>query len=155
MTIPHIIIKYIRIQIYKEINYTKDRNTWEVCNMNRTVDQMIKKSNDYQYNRKRIWIAGIAILFLLILFSICFITKTVTAERDTDRAKLVMSIEVEKGDTLWSIASNYITDEYDDMNEYIEEIKYSNGMISDDIHAGNYIIVPYYTDAAEVFASIQ
>jgi hypothetical protein len=40
-----------------------------------------------------------------------------------------------------------MTDEYDDMNEYIKEIKDSNGMDSDDIHVGNFIIVPYYVDA--------
>ena len=34
------------------------------------------------------------------------------------------------------------------MNEYIEEIKDSNGMVSDTIHTGNFIIVPYYADTS-------
>jgi len=115
--------------------------------MNGTADRIMKGSNYYQDNKKKIWYVGAAILFVVILFSVCFITKTVTAQRDTDRIKLVRSIEVKKGDSLWSIASDYITDDYDDMNEYIEEIKYSNGMASDDIHVGNFIIVPYYAEA--------
>jgi hypothetical protein len=109
---------------------------------------MMESQSYYRLNKKRIWIVGAAILFAVILFSVLFITKTVTAQRDGERAKLVTSIEVKKGDTLWSIASDFISDEYNDMNEYITEIKVSNGMTSDDIHAGNFIIVPYYVDAS-------
>lgn len=116
--------------------------------MNRTTDIIIEGQNYYRQNKLRIWILGIVLLVFLVICSILFFTKTVTAQREGNRTKLVTSIEVKQGDTLWSIASRYITDEYDDMNEYIEEIKSSNGMATDTIHAGNYIIVPYYTDAS-------
>lgn len=116
--------------------------------MNRTTDIIIEGQNYYRQNKLRIWIFGIVLLVFLVICSILFFTKTVTAQREGNRTKLVTSIEVKQGDTLWSIASRYITDEYDDMNEYIEEIKSSNGMATDTIHAGNYIIVPYYTDAS-------
>jgi len=99
-------------------------------------------------NKKRTVIIGIVALFVLIIFSAYFFSKTVTAERNTERTKLVTSVEIKKGDTLWSIASDYMTDEYDDLIEYIEEIKDSNGMISDTIHIGNYIIIPYFADAS-------
>lgn len=115
--------------------------------MNKPGNQRMEKSRFDQSERKRVWIAGVIVLLVLLLFSVCFITKTVTAQRYTERTKQVVSIEIMKGDTLWSIASAYITEEYDDINEYIEEIKSSNGLISDDINAGNYIIVPYYTDS--------
>ena len=117
--------------------------------MNRTADYIMDGSRYYQLNKKRIWRFGIAVLLLVVLFSVFFITKTVTAQRAIDRTKLVATVEVKKGDTLWSIASAYFTDEYDDLHEYIDEIKDSNGMISDEIHAGNFIIVPYYTDASD------
>ncbi len=116
--------------------------------MNRATIIIAEGQDYYQNNRKRVWTIGVIILAFLVIFSVGFITKTVTAQRYTDRIKLVTSIEVKKGDTLWSIASNYISDEYDDMNEYIEEIKGSNGMTSDHIRAGNFIIVPYYADAS-------
>lgn len=115
--------------------------------MSRTTQIMIEGQNYYQYNKKRVWIAGIAVLFVLIFLSIGFFAKTVTAERDGERVKLVTSVEIKKGDTLWSIASEYISDEYDNVSDYIKEIKQSNGMNSDEIHSGNYIIVPYYVDA--------
>jgi hypothetical protein len=117
--------------------------------MNRTADYIMEGSRYYQLNKKRIWKFGMAVLLLVVIFSVFFITKTVTAQRAADRTKLVTTVEVKKGDTLWDIASLYFTDEYDDLNEYIKEIKDSNGLVSDDIHAGNYIIIPYYVDASE------
>jgi len=106
----------------------------------------MESQNYYQYNRKRIWIIGIAVLLVAIILSVSFAAKTVTAQGDKERVKLVASVEIQKGDTLWSIASEHISDEYSDMNDYIDEIKECNGMTSDQIHSGNYIIVPYYTD---------
>lgn len=116
--------------------------------MNGTMDFISRSQNYKVMNKKKMWIISIAVLFLLILFSISFLSKTVTAQRDGGRVKLVTSIEVKKGDTLWSIASNYISDEYNNISAYVEEIKDSNGLISDTIHTGNYIIVPYYADAS-------
>lgn len=115
--------------------------------MNRASDRRIEGNAYDQMNRKTLWMAGGLVLIVLVIFSVFFMTKTVTAQREGERYKQVISIEIKKGDTLWSIASEYMSEEYKDLNEYIEEIKDTNGMLSDDIHAGNYIIVPYYVDA--------
>ena len=104
------------------------------------------KSNDNRISKMTYrLIAGAILLIIIILALYCF-TRTVTAQRETDRAKIVTSVEIKKGDTIWSIAQLYITDEYNSVNEYVDEIKLSNGLSNDLIHAGNYIVVPYYTD---------
>jgi cell division protein YceG involved in septum cleavage len=123
--------------------------------MSRIVERIIGTNEYYRLNKKRIWLIGTIVLLVTLLYSAFFITKTVTAQRNTNRIKLVTCVEVEKGDTLWGIASEYISEEYNDMNEYIEEIKNSNSLINDEIHAGNYIIVPYYADASESMLSCQ
>ncbi len=117
--------------------------------MSRAAAIIMEGQNYYQENKKRIWTLGIVILLLAVIFSVGFITKTVTASRSNERIKLVTSIEIQKGDTLWEIASAYMSEEYDDLNDYIYEIKRSNGMTSDDIHTGNFLILPYYEDAAD------
>ncbi len=94
--------------------------------------------------KRIIVIIGIFIVSIMIL-SLSIISTKVTAEKFVTREKSVTSIKIEKGYSLWSIASQYITEEYDDMNTYIEEIMNSNGLTSEVIHEGNYIIVPYYT----------
>ena len=95
--------------------------------------------------RKIRWIA-VALLFIVMIFTIFLATKKVTAKRDGYRVKQVTSIEIKKGDTLWSIASRHMSDEYKDLNEYIAEIMVSNGLSSDKIKAGNHLIIPYYGD---------
>lgn len=83
----------------------------------------------------------ITILFLLISFS--------TEANDMDHQpsyKYYKSVEIAKGDTLWSIASdNFDSAHYKDINEYVSEVKKLNSLSSDDIIAGHYVIVPYYT----------
>ncbi len=98
------------------------------------------------WNMKKLLIGVIASL-LLIIVSLLIFSKTVTAEGDRDRIKIVASIEIKKGDTLWTIAEDYMTDDYDNINEYILEIKRSNSLSTDTIHTGHYLIVPYYVDA--------
>jgi cell division protein YceG involved in septum cleavage len=100
-------------------------------------------------DRRRIrWIA-VVFVFIIMIFMIILATKRVTAKRDGYRIKQVTSVQIKKGDTLWSIASRHMSDEYKDLNEYIEEIKRSNGLTSDNIQAGKYIIVPYYADDSQ------
>lgn len=115
--------------------------------MNRTAQIRMESRNYYQYNRKRLWILGIAALVIAIVISASFAAKTVTAQGSQERVKLVTSVEIKKGDSLWSIASEYMSDEYDNINDYIEVIKKCNGITTDQIHSGNYIVVPYYADA--------
>lgn len=97
-------------------------------------------------NNKIIILSGSAMVCLFIIVAAGLISTTVTAQKEKERYKRVTSVEVKKGDTLWSIASDYITEEYRDINEYIKEIKASNGLVSDTIHTGSYLIVPYYAD---------
>lgn len=96
--------------------------------------------------KNKMMIAVGLILTTSIILSLCLITISVTAQKVIEREKLVTSIRIEKGDSLWSIASRYITEENKDINAYIEEIKCSNGLTSDTIHEGRYLIIPYYTE---------
>jgi LysM repeat protein len=97
------------------------------------------------FEKKRYMMIIGLLLLISIILSLSFITTRVTAERSVTREKTVTSVKIEKGDSLWSIANLYISDEYKDMNTYIKEIMDSNGLTSDVIHEGSYIIVPYYT----------
>lgn len=54
------------------------------------------------------------------------------------------SIQVENGDSLWSIASRYANKSPMDIRRYVEELKRINQLTGDTIHAGNYLMVVYY-----------
>nr|WP_291234300.1 LysM peptidoglycan-binding domain-containing protein [Frisingicoccus sp.] len=60
--------------------------------------------------------------------------------------KYFTSYVVEKGDTLWDIAQEYMTEEYDTAHVYIKEVMESNHLESTGIIEGQMLILPYYAD---------
>ena len=54
---------------------------------------------------------------------------------------------IEEGDTLWSIASQNLNDVNINItiSAYIKEIMKMNGLQSDRITAGMYLVIPYYS----------
>ena len=92
----------------------------------------------------------IAIVFIVIIaFGILLGTGMSTlASSDKDIAsynKYYVSVRVESGDTLWTIADEYIDGFNIEKNDYIEEVCEINEISKDDIHAGDHIVVPYYS----------
>ena len=87
-------------------------------------------------------------IILVLTFSIgCF----TIASKAQDKEEIVLykyytNIEVQYGETLWDIAERYFCeDKYDDYKHYISEVMYVNGIYNEDISAGSYLIVPYYS----------
>lgn len=88
-------------------------------------------------------------LFLIIIITISFSFISFSTEANgmehQPSYKYYKSIEIERGDTLWSIANDHFDpDHYKDLNDYVTEVKKLNLLASDEIVAGNYVIVPYY-----------
>lgn len=60
------------------------------------------------------------------------------------RYKYYTCIKVNRGETLWDIADEYITEEYKDKRDYIDEVIKINQLTSDLLPYGDVIVVPYY-----------
>ena len=103
------------------------------------------KENSFK-EKNLIFIAGTAALITAILAVSSIFTMSAKAKELPSGYKYYTSIVVEKGDTLWDIANQYITPEYGDISEYIGEVKYLNQLRGDKIHAGEYLTIPYYSD---------
>ena len=65
---------------------------------------------------------------------------------NSNREKYFTSVFIEKGDTIWKIARENITQEYSSMKEYIKEIKQCNNLYSNEITEGCYLLIPYYAE---------
>jgi len=107
----------------------------------------ISKRKRAEQIRKRI----IMVCLIVMVFATTVLAITQRASADTPelRKKTCTSIEIQPGDTLWSIAETYYTDEYQDLIRYIEEIKKTNNMYDDKLVSGKYLIIPYYKACAE------
>lgn len=99
--------------------------------------------------QKRVAVMFCSIIAVIMICSVMFGTINTQAAPAETTNKYYTSIQIESGDTLWAIADEYITDEYSDMNEYIREVCSINHISEDEIHAGQYIVVPYYAASVD------
>ncbi len=87
------------------------------------------------------------VVCLIALFAIIG-SKMLTNATETSEEvyyKYYTQIEIEKGDSLWSIAQKYKTNgNHKSTNDYIEEVIEINQLSSTNIQAGQCIIVPYF-----------
>lgn len=90
----------------------------------------------------------VSFVAFLVLFICVAGILNITAEGSNAPVKRqYKSIQIEEGDTLWSIALEYNDEALsnDSTEEYIEDIMSINNLVRDDkITEGNYIIVPVY-----------
>ncbi len=100
-----------------------------------------------QVRIQRVLIASGILVFIIIL-SIAFgaiFTYAGSKSDTTRREKYYKSVMIQYGDTLSSIAEDNISVEYADTEQYIGEVMRINFLSDDTIQAGNYIVIPYYT----------
>ena len=103
-----------------------------------------KRQQQVKRNIMTLIISALAIISLSILL-ISFSAEANDMEHQPSY-KYFKSVEVAKGDTLWSIAKDNIDYEYyKNTYDYVNEVKRMNSLTSDRIVAGSYIIVPYYS----------
>lgn len=89
-------------------------------------------------------------IFFILVCLFCFtgwiLFFTFHAEGESlPRYKYYKSIEIQTGDSLWSIANEYRTEEYSSVQDYINEVKYINNMKDDHITNGAFLVIPYYS----------
>lgn len=90
-----------------------------------------------------------AFVFLLAASSF-FGVDRINAKADSERTSAVekyyTSIEIQDGDSLWSIASQYKAKSGKTTGELVDELKQMNCLSEDTIHTGHYLVIPYYME---------
>lgn len=96
--------------------------------------------------KRRMLLLLAALLFITIgtiIFGSIF-SKTGTDVKAHDSSyTYYKSIVIKEGDTLWSIAKEYRTDESSSTEEYVQELREINNLTSDTIHAGQHLVIAY------------
>ena len=88
----------------------------------------------------------IACLAVLVTVFTAGIAMRASAKEDGERPsrKYYMSYEVQPGDTLWDLASEYNDYSRQDTESYIASVKRTNHLTDDTIHVGQNLALPYY-----------
>lgn len=101
-----------------------------------------------QLKRRIVLVSAVIILCLCSLFGFTsFLSKAQEKTDEPVKAKCYTSIMIEYGSSLSEIAEQYCDDDmYASRDAYINEVMFINHMDDTSIKAGNYLIVPYYTE---------
>lgn len=81
---------------------------------------------------------------IIILFFFGASSNLRNVNASTHDEKYFKCISIETDDTLWSIADEYITEEYSSVQDYIDEVMSINNLNSDKIYSGATLVIPYY-----------
>ena len=98
--------------------------------------------------RRQRGLLAIAIILVVALGILLGSSMNAMASSEKDISsynKYYVSIRVESGDTLWTIADEYVEGFNLSKSDYIKEVCQINSISEDNIHAGDYIVVPYYS----------
>jgi hypothetical protein len=97
--------------------------------------------------RKCALAAGTSLLFISMAFSLCSGISNANTNIPQPSYKYYTSRMVEYGDTLWSIALNHADRKhYGTPRDYIQEVMRINHLEKEDLRAGQYLIIPYYSE---------
>ena len=133
---------------YKYNYSTEDLHMKESMNYNRREVVAQQKGTRIAELKKRIILSCsfIALLAVAVVTAISFVNVNATVQGDNPSYKYYTSYEVQPGDTLTSIAQKYTANSNVSVPEYISEVKKNNELSSDNITAGNYIVISYYSN---------
>lgn len=90
----------------------------------------------------------ILLLSALLILSVSFLFVGFSSEANNQKDthyKYFKSIEVQKGDSLWSIANEHMDEHYPSAAAYIKEVKAMNSLSDNTIVFGQHLLIPYYS----------
>ena len=107
----------------------------------------MKSRSQIVRERKLLLFVSAGLLVSILVCSIVFGSIRAQAASSDMTYKYYTSVAIEPGDSIWKIASEYKTEECGDMEDYVKEICKLNHIGStDDIHSGQYLTIPYYSE---------
>ena len=106
-----------------------------------------RRERSFQLHRILLFLA-----FTLLIAFLCGISfgsilskaETIDAKA-SETFKYYKSVTVQPGDSLWSIAADNMSEEYDSIQDYIDEVCFINSLSNTCIHAGKNLTIPYYS----------
>ncbi len=89
-------------------------------------------------------VSAVAVLVFILIFSSKNITQANESSSYVAKTKYYKTIDINAGDSLWTIANEYKSGEYRSVTDLINEIKLINNLTNEKIIAGEKLIVPYF-----------
>lgn len=106
-----------------------------------------RRERSFQLHRILLFLAFTLLIAFLcgISFGSILSKAETTDAKASETFKYYKSVTVQPGDSLWSIAADNMSEEYDSIQDYIDEVCFINSLSNTCIHAGKNLTIPYYS----------
>lgn len=93
----------------------------------------------------------VVVILMILAFCSGFLGHTLVSAHAKEQAqpqlnRYYTSIQLQHGDSLWSIAGRYMEGSGYTQKEYMRELVRMNGLMTDQIHSGEYLTVMYMAE---------
>ena len=106
-------------------------------------NQMARKRKDRLFKMTAMMVVMISVFAMMLG---AFVLRSKAESDKNHKFKYYTGIRLEYGDTLWSIADEFMDSEFYTHASYVEEVKSINHIHDEDaVIAGKMLIVPYYS----------
>lgn len=99
-------------------------------------------------HRRRVRMLTTVFTFTFFFISIISANAIIANAGEKNYEKMYTSVIVERGETVWGLAAEYMTPGYAQVQDLVEEIGFINGL--DDtytIQSGTMLMIPYYIES--------
>ena len=94
-----------------------------------------------------IFLTGLVMMLLVLSITVFINKEPVEASDGVEYVKNYICIEVEEGDSLWSLAAKYKTEDFSSLESFVAEMEEINGMNKDTVlKPGNKLMIPCYRE---------
>lgn len=100
--------------------------------------------------KQRLLLLSLGSILGCIFFSIFIINASAKEPQEPKMVSYYSYIEVQPGDTLWSIAEIYTDGTDITVDDYVRRLKQMNHMGEDTIHVGHYLTIMYQRPEEQV-----
>lgn len=105
-----------------------------------------RKRKAIRRQRRILLLACLCLAIIAVSLCFSFITNADSA-KISHTYKYYTDITVQPGESLWDIAMDYMTEEYDSPKAYIREVQNINDIINpDSVYVGQKLIIPYFSE---------
>ena len=111
----------------------------------RRIYQKRKRLHALQKRVITVIITMVIVLSGVISFSV-FNAKAKASQNEVTLYKYYKNVEIQCDDTLWDLTKENYDKDKQSIKEYMNEVKSINHLTDDSIVAGNYIVLPYYSN---------
>ena len=96
--------------------------------------------------KRNLFLTGLVLILFVLFLTIFSVKSNASEDPDSKEYKHYLTVEILPGDSVYSIAEEYLSNGYSSIDSLVNEILYVNNLSETTVLiSGNYLIIPVYS----------